>query len=709
MKYDTDVDISNGNTSHAIVAALVGQAKRVLDVGCSTGYLARILKGNANSVSGVEIDEQAAEQARPALDKLVLGDVEAMDFVESFGEGAFDVVVFADVLEHLRDPVAVLRRAAGLLAPGGSVVISIPNVAHGAVRLSLLEGRFEYRPLGLLDDTHLRFFTRSSLEAMLGAAGFSAVDVRRTTADAFATEIPLDKSRFAPELVDRVRSDPEAFTYQFVLRAVPAADLSVADKLELLAARSEELEALGAQVREILDAGRGFVAQPAVGVLTARPAGPADAQTPWRSLRASVAVAELRRRLHDTTVHQLSADPDPDAGPDDVDSPKTAAPQSPRPATNLPASDWAGEPVEHLGGLADSVAGRVAHDFDAVVAVDADGISDGLARIAAYGCPIKRIAGRESAPVPDLLVLAERVGTATSMPARLAYLRATKALPGAERYMVVSVGTSDKPRLRAIARVVAQLAADAEADTAVWVVPAPQPYADPAAAGVISSAVEGSALLDALGEVDLLAVFSGAELVVTDTGPPAALALSMRRPLLCVEGDPELSDLARLAGDPDLVAAKPADLLALAQIAVKRASDEQLTVPLATAVDFAFDDLAGSLERAAARRLAASLPEALDGMRRRISLLERANAASARRIAAERNALGRRAIALSGGADSDETAAEMLVALAERKREEAEEAARAATEALEAVMATKTMRVLSPARRVYGQLRGGLR
>ncbi|MGC8514038.1 MAG: class I SAM-dependent methyltransferase [Acidimicrobiales bacterium] len=86
MKYDTDVDISNGNTSHAIVAALVGQAKRVLDVGCSTGYLARILKGNANSVSGVEIDEQAAEQAKPALDRLVLGDVETMDFVENFGE-----------------------------------------------------------------------------------------------------------------------------------------------------------------------------------------------------------------------------------------------------------------------------------------------------------------------------------------------------------------------------------------------------------------------------------------------------------------------------------------------------------------------------------------------------------------------------------------------------------------------------------------------
>ncbi|MGC8514039.1 MAG: methyltransferase domain-containing protein [Acidimicrobiales bacterium] len=625
------------------------------------------------------------------------------------------MVVFADVLEHLRDPVAVLRRASKLLAPGGSVVISIPNVAHGSVRLSLLEGRFDYRPLGLLDDTHLRFFTRSSLEAMLGAAGFSAVDVRRTTADAFATEIPLDASRFAPELVDRVRSDPDAFTYQFVLRAAPDAELSAADKLELLAARSEELEALGAQVREILDAGRGFVAQPAVAVLTAPPAGPAGAQTPWRSLRASVAVGELRRRLHDTTVRLVSADPDPDpdGSPDDVDSPKTAASQHASPATDLPASDWAGEPVEHLGGLADSVAGRVAHDFDAVVAVDADGLSDGLARVAAYGCPIKHLAGRENANVPDLLVVAERVGTATSMPARLAYLRATKALPGAERYMVVSVGTPDKPRLRAIARVVAQLASDAATatgeDTAVWVLPAPEPYADPAAASVISSAVEGSTLLDALGEVDLLAVFSGAELVVTDAGPPAALALSMRRPLLCVEGDPELSDLARLAGDPDLVTAKPADLLALAQIAVKRASDEQLTLPLATAVDFAFDDLAGSLERSAARRLAASLPEALDGMRRRISHLERANAASARRIAAERNALGRRAIALSGGAGSDETAAEMLVALAERKREEAEEAARAATEALEAVMATKTMRVLSPARRVYGQLRGGLR
>lgn len=113
VKYDIKDDLSNANTSQAIVAALVGEGKRVLDVGCSTGYLARILRGTGNVVSGVEIDPEAAEQARPALDRLVVGDVESMDFSEHFEAASFDVVVFGDVLEHVREPARVLRGAPG--------------------------------------------------------------------------------------------------------------------------------------------------------------------------------------------------------------------------------------------------------------------------------------------------------------------------------------------------------------------------------------------------------------------------------------------------------------------------------------------------------------------------------------------------------------------------------------------------------------------
>jgi hypothetical protein len=100
------------------------------------------------------------------------------------------------------------------------VVASIPNIAHGSVRLALLAGRFDYQELGLLDSTHVRFFTRSSIEELFREAGMVPIDVRRTTAGFFDTPVPVTESEFPPEVVDAVLADPESSTYQFVLRAV---------------------------------------------------------------------------------------------------------------------------------------------------------------------------------------------------------------------------------------------------------------------------------------------------------------------------------------------------------------------------------------------------------------------------------------------------------------------------------------------------------
>jgi len=220
-RYDTDVDLSNRNNSHTLMVELVGGTKRVLDVGCATGYLARALTERGCSVSGLESDSESAEEARPHLERLVVGDVETMDLAEAFGDARFDAIVFGDVLEHLRDPLAVLRKARALLADRGSIVASIPNIAHGSVRLALLAGRFDYQELGLLDSTHVRFFTRSSIEDLFREAGMVPIDVRRTTAGFFDTPVPVDEGEFAPEVVDSVMADSESSTYQFVLRAVP--------------------------------------------------------------------------------------------------------------------------------------------------------------------------------------------------------------------------------------------------------------------------------------------------------------------------------------------------------------------------------------------------------------------------------------------------------------------------------------------------------
>ena len=258
-KYDVEVDIAAApNTSHATMVELIGANKRVLDVGCATGYLTRVLTALGDTVSGVEYDAAAAAEAEPDLAKLVVGDLETLDLVAEFGEAAFDVVVFGDVLEHLRDPMPVLRRARRLLAPGGSVVLSVPNVAHGDVRLALLAGRFRYTKLGLLDETHTRFFTRENLDLFLRDAGFVAVDVRRTSAPLFTTEVGVTEDQVDSAVVARLREDPEAETYQFVLRAVPDdalhVDLGLTARAERLDLRvrelAHELDRARAQARE---------------------------------------------------------------------------------------------------------------------------------------------------------------------------------------------------------------------------------------------------------------------------------------------------------------------------------------------------------------------------------------------------------------------------------------------------------------------------
>ena len=285
MNYDITLNPEDENTSHALVTRLVGSNKSVLDVGCATGYLAETLRANGNRVWGVEADEEAAKIAAAHLEGMVVGDVETVDLVQEFGRGTFDVIVFADVLEHLRDPATLLKRSRELLADGGSVVLSIPNIAHASVRLSLLKGRFDYRPLGLLDDTHLRFFTRRSLDEMIQKAGFVKTNELRTTAAPFETEIPVFPEEFVPGVVTALSDDPDSDTYQFVVRAVPLDDPS--------AARPDELQHLRSALATVASAFARIDSRPIIGVIPEVH----DGMSSLRYIRLAVLLSELRRRL----------------------------------------------------------------------------------------------------------------------------------------------------------------------------------------------------------------------------------------------------------------------------------------------------------------------------------------------------------------------------------------------------------------------------
>lgn len=248
-KYDSKIDLSDRNSSHTLKAELVGTGRRVLDVGCDNGSFGRALKERGCWVAGVEIDPTTAEEARQVLDQVEMADLEEADLTEVFGPASFDVVVFGDVLEHLRDPLPVLRRSIPLLRAGGYVVASIPNVAHGSVRLSLLKGEFEYSDVGLLDATHLRFFTKDTLEELFADAGLVPTELLRVTAGFFDTELGVRPEDYNRPLLRKVENDPEATTYQFVVKAVvDDAEHSIRSLREREQAARAEAEALRAEL-----------------------------------------------------------------------------------------------------------------------------------------------------------------------------------------------------------------------------------------------------------------------------------------------------------------------------------------------------------------------------------------------------------------------------------------------------------------------------
>jgi methionine biosynthesis protein MetW len=159
-----------------LIIALIPPRARVLDVGCGTGSLSKLLvDGCGAQLIGIEPDPQRAAAAQARGIKVQ----EAFFDEKTVGQlGKFDVVLFADVLEHLPDPAAALRLAHRVLEAGGIVVASVPNIAHWSVRWDLLRGRFDYQPCGIMDATHLRWFTESSIRALFEATGYRVDRIR---------------------------------------------------------------------------------------------------------------------------------------------------------------------------------------------------------------------------------------------------------------------------------------------------------------------------------------------------------------------------------------------------------------------------------------------------------------------------------------------------------------------------------------------------
>lgn len=212
------------STARPDIAELVpATALAVLDVGCFSGALGAVLMEMApqRKVSGIELDADAARHARTRLADVLTADLNTLDWQAAFGARRFDCIVFADVLEHLVQPQACLQAALRQLAPGGSIVLGLPNIRHlSALTAIFIRGRFPRRARGIFDATHLRWFTIADAHALLEENGLRVVASRQALrwGDQGGGRINRLLNRLPPWL-QRWGPVRELLTYQICLRA----------------------------------------------------------------------------------------------------------------------------------------------------------------------------------------------------------------------------------------------------------------------------------------------------------------------------------------------------------------------------------------------------------------------------------------------------------------------------------------------------------
>ena len=211
-------------TSLSVLAGLVRNRSTVLDLGCGSGALGQHLSATQDcTMDGVTLSEAEAAHARPHYRRVVVDNLESCDLVATFAGNRYDFIVCADVLEHLSRPEQVLAACRQLLQPDGKLLISVPNAGYSGLIAELLGGEFLYREEGLLDRTHLRFFTRRSLTRFLGEHRWGLDSI-----DTIARELPESEFNVAfdslPSSVARhLLGAPDALTYQFICVAHPVA------------------------------------------------------------------------------------------------------------------------------------------------------------------------------------------------------------------------------------------------------------------------------------------------------------------------------------------------------------------------------------------------------------------------------------------------------------------------------------------------------
>ena len=211
-----------------LLAFIPANANRVVEVGCSSGALAREYKkinGNCRYV-GVEIEREYAQMARRHCDKVFELDIEEPDIGFLRNELSSDCWIFGDSLEHLRDPWALLSKIRQIIPRTGSIVACIPNAQHWSIQARLSCGGFRYEKAGLLDKTHLRWFTRITIMEMFAETGFEVTDAMSRIFDEPGRDkfLPAIRAMAADMGADPEMAVTDALPLQYVVKAIPVGE-----------------------------------------------------------------------------------------------------------------------------------------------------------------------------------------------------------------------------------------------------------------------------------------------------------------------------------------------------------------------------------------------------------------------------------------------------------------------------------------------------
>lgn len=220
--------------SLTLIANLIEPGQSLLDLGMGAGGLGHYLsQRHAIVADGVTWNQAEADIAASWYRHVAVADLDHADLCAIFAGQQYDCIVCADVLEHLKAPEHVLAQCRSLLKPGGRLITSVPNACYCGLIAELIQGDFRYRPEGLLDNTHLRFFTRTSLQRFYNEHGWIAVGTRTTTRQLLQSEFKVVFDGLPPSVARYLLAIPDALTYQFVSVLQPATRANASEQTSI--------------------------------------------------------------------------------------------------------------------------------------------------------------------------------------------------------------------------------------------------------------------------------------------------------------------------------------------------------------------------------------------------------------------------------------------------------------------------------------------